>query len=241
MQVKATAKYVRMSPDKVRSVVNMARGRKALEVLDELDHLSRAAATPVYKAIKSAVSNAKFNYDLADKDLMVAEIRADEGPSYKRVKARAKGGRDLIKRRTTHISVVLESPEETQAVLSRKAEKEARLRAEGKKELEKAQKEEKTAIKPAKEAVLETKEREEIEKPEEKAVKKEAVKAEEAKAPKADKPKEVSKKEAEEVVKEEKIEKPTLGQKGPRKPEAQKPWFAKFDKFKSRFFRRKSG
>ena len=112
MQVRAVYRYVRMSPQKVRQVVNLVRGRQVDEALSMLQFTPRAAARPVRKLIESAVANAENNYMLSRDDLFVAEIMADGGPILKRWRPRARGRADMIRKRTCHITVVLDEYEE---------------------------------------------------------------------------------------------------------------------------------
>lgn len=111
MEVKAKAKNIRISPTKVRLVINLIRGKNAPQALKELQFIGKKAAFPVLKVLKSALLNAKNNYNLDDKNLYIAKIQADPGPVYKRVKFRARGRRDIIRKRTTHITVILEEVE----------------------------------------------------------------------------------------------------------------------------------
>lgn len=109
MKVKSIAKYIRISPRKVRLVVDLVRGKNAEEALTVLKFVSKKASLPVLKVIKTAVADAEHNFNLRKKDLMISEIRADEGPTLKRFQPRARGVAYEIKKRTTHISVVLET------------------------------------------------------------------------------------------------------------------------------------
>ena len=113
-QVRAVSKYIRMSPRKVRLVVDLVRGMPALEALEVLALTPKAAARPVAKTIKSAIANAEENLGLAGEDLYVADIRADAGPTLKRGRFGARGRFKPILKRSTHITVVLDemTPEE---------------------------------------------------------------------------------------------------------------------------------
>ena len=106
-EVRAVAKYIRMSPRKVRLVVDLVRGMNVVEALAVLDHLKKAAAVPVWKAIRSAAANAEENLGLSASDMYVAEITADEGPTLKRWRAGARGRLKRRLKRSTHIAVVL--------------------------------------------------------------------------------------------------------------------------------------
>ena len=107
MEVKATAKYVRMSPRKVRLVVGAVRGKPVNEALATLDFLPNAAARAVAKVVKSAAANAENNYQLSPDDLYITRIYADEGPTLKRFRPRARGRVSPILKRSSHITVVV--------------------------------------------------------------------------------------------------------------------------------------
>ncbi len=108
LQVKAAAKYVRMSPQKVRRVIDQVRGKKADEALVLLSFMPQAAAKPVAKVIRSAIANAEENYGLSRDDLYIARIFADPGPTLKRYRAGARGRVKPILKRSSHITVILE-------------------------------------------------------------------------------------------------------------------------------------
>ncbi|HWQ73249.1 MAG TPA: 50S ribosomal protein L22 [Desulfitobacteriaceae bacterium] len=107
MQAKAVVKYVRISPRKVRQVVNLIRGKKVSDALAILRFTPHGSTVPVTKVLKSAVANAEHNLELAADNLFVNEIFVDEGPTLKRIKARAMGRADQIRKRTSHITVVV--------------------------------------------------------------------------------------------------------------------------------------
>lgn len=111
MQVRAVAKHVRMSPRKVRLVVDLVRGMGVDEALDLLRFTNKAASKPVAKAIDSAAANAEENYGLSRGDLYIAQIIADGGPILKRGRPGARGRFKPILKRSTHITVVLEEIE----------------------------------------------------------------------------------------------------------------------------------
>ena len=106
-QAKAIARYVRISPRKVRQVVNLIRGKKVSDALAILQFTPKGATEPVTKVLKSAVANAEHNYELDTDALVVSEIFVDEGPTLKRIKPRAMGRADQIRKRTSHITVVV--------------------------------------------------------------------------------------------------------------------------------------
>ena len=109
MQVRASARGVRMSPRKVQLVVDVIRGRPAEEALAVLRFLPQSAARAVYKVVRSAMANAENNYSLDPAALRVAVATADQGPSYPpRYRPKARGQAGIIKRRTTHITIVVD-------------------------------------------------------------------------------------------------------------------------------------
>jgi large subunit ribosomal protein L22 len=108
LQVRAVTKYVMGSPIKARRVVNVVRGMRAEEALEVLSLLPHAAARVVYKTVKSAISNAEENYALDPESLIIAEIRVDEGPRLRRARYGARGRFKPIKKRSSHITVVVE-------------------------------------------------------------------------------------------------------------------------------------
>jgi large subunit ribosomal protein L22 len=111
-QVHAESKYIPGSPVKARRVVNVVRGMYASEALEVLGLMTQAAAEPVAKTIQSAVANAEENYGLAREDLVIAEIVANSGPTRPWRRFGARGRFKPIRRRTSHIRVVLEEVEE---------------------------------------------------------------------------------------------------------------------------------
>lgn len=108
METKAVAKYVRISPQKARLVVDLVRGRKVEEAQRVLLFTRKTAAGIVGKVLKSALANAAQNPNIDEKILYVKEIYVDQGPSLKRFRARAQGRAASIRKRTSHITVVLD-------------------------------------------------------------------------------------------------------------------------------------
>ncbi len=96
-----------MSPRKVRLVVNTVRGLTVADAETRLTFLPKLAAKPVLKLLRSAVANAEHNFKLDKKDLYVRHITADGGPTLKRWRARAFGRAAPIRKRTTHITLIL--------------------------------------------------------------------------------------------------------------------------------------
>ncbi len=107
--VKAVAKYIRMSPHKVRRVLDQIRGCSYQEALMILQFLPYDASGPVWKVIHSAAANAKHNYGLDKKKLIITEIFADEGPKLKRVRPRAQGRAYQILKPTCHITIIMKT------------------------------------------------------------------------------------------------------------------------------------
>jgi large subunit ribosomal protein L22 len=108
MEVRAVAKNIRRSPQKVRLVADNVRGRSVREALAILSLMPHAAARDVYKVVKSAASNAENNFELDADDLYVHRIYVDEGPTLKRFKARSHGRVAPRLRRSSHITAVVE-------------------------------------------------------------------------------------------------------------------------------------
>ena len=105
----AKARFVRVSPTKARRVINLVRGKSVSEALDILRWAPQAASLPVAKVIASAAANAQNNNGLDPATLVVASVFADDGPTAKRIRPRAQGRAFRIRRRTSHITVVVES------------------------------------------------------------------------------------------------------------------------------------
>jgi large subunit ribosomal protein L22 len=105
--VRASARYLRTSPRKVRLVADQVRGLPIEEARALLRFSPRGAAREVGRVIDSAAANAENNHDLPADDLRVAEIYVDEGPTMRRWRARARGRATRIEKRTCHLSVAL--------------------------------------------------------------------------------------------------------------------------------------
>jgi large subunit ribosomal protein L22 len=105
----AQARYVRMTPMKTRRVVDLIRGLRAEDALATLRFAPQAASEPVGKVLASAVANAEHNKNLDRATLWVSEAYVDEGPTLKRFRPRAQGRAYRINKRTSHITVVVES------------------------------------------------------------------------------------------------------------------------------------
>jgi large subunit ribosomal protein L22 len=103
----ATAKQVRVSPQKVGLVMDLIRGKKVDEALAILRFTPTPTAWAVAKVVKSAAANAENNFQMAPSNLRVAKVYADKGPSLKRARPKARGRVNPILKRSTHITVVV--------------------------------------------------------------------------------------------------------------------------------------
>jgi large subunit ribosomal protein L22 len=107
METKAVAKFVRISPRKVRLVVDLIRGKKVEEALAILKFTPQISREPVSKVLNSAIANAEHNLEMSPDDLYVTKVYVDQGPTLKRIMPRAMGRADRIRKRTSHITVVV--------------------------------------------------------------------------------------------------------------------------------------
>src|SRR6195952_1481760 len=117
----ARVRHIRVTPMKARRVVNLIRGKQAMEALAILKFAPQGASEPVYKLVESAIANAKVKADssnsyLDEQDLFVSSVFVDEGPTLKRFQPRAQGRAFQILKRTSHITVVLSTPDEAGVV-----------------------------------------------------------------------------------------------------------------------------
>jgi large subunit ribosomal protein L22 len=107
MEVKAVARYVRISPQKVRMLADTIKGKPAGTALDMLGLMPQKAAGIIAKVLRSAVANADQKPDVDVDDLVVSRLVVDGGPTLKRFRARARGRGTRILKRTSHVTVVL--------------------------------------------------------------------------------------------------------------------------------------
>lgn len=107
MQARAVAKYIHISPRKARQVVDLIRGKEVEEALALLNFCPKAGAKVITKVVKSALANAQHNHQIRD-TLYVSEARIDEGPTLKRFTPRAMGRATRIRKRMSHITVIVE-------------------------------------------------------------------------------------------------------------------------------------
>jgi len=110
--VRASARYVRVTPQKARLVADQVRGLPTAEALPLLQFSPRGAARDVLKLIESAMANAENNHDLVAEEMRISELNVDEGPTLRRWRARARGRATRIDKRTCHVSVALTPIEE---------------------------------------------------------------------------------------------------------------------------------
>lgn len=136
MEVKASLKYLRISPRKVRLVADLIKGLSVKVAEANLLHVSKRSSNPLLKLLKSAVANAEHNFGLDKNNLFIRAIRVDEGPALKRWRPRARGAAFSIKKRTSHIFLTLKEIKETK-------EKKGKIKEE-KKEIKKIKKIKKT-------------------------------------------------------------------------------------------------
>lgn len=111
MEAKAVTKYIRISPYKVRKVIDVVRGKPVNRALAELRYMPQKAAREVARTVKSAAANAEHNFDMDPSDLVIKTIYADHGPTLKRYMPRARGRIDMIRKPTTHITVIVDDGE----------------------------------------------------------------------------------------------------------------------------------
>ncbi|HOV69005.1 MAG TPA: 50S ribosomal protein L22 [Clostridia bacterium] len=105
---RAVARFVRISSRKVKIVIDLIRGKSVDEALAILKFTPKSASGVVEKLLKSAIANAENNLEMNKDNLYVAEIYANQGPTYKRIMPRARGMAFGIKKRTSHITVILD-------------------------------------------------------------------------------------------------------------------------------------
>lgn len=108
----AVAKYIRISPSKIGVVLDLIRGKAYNEAVAILENVPKSGSSAVKKVLNSAAANAEHNKSLSKVDLYVAEAFAGPGPTLKRMMPRAKGSADRILKRTSHITVILDSKTE---------------------------------------------------------------------------------------------------------------------------------
>ncbi len=108
MEAKAHLTALRVTPQKTRLVANLIRGKAVAEAESILRFTPRSSAAPMLKLLRSAKANAVNNHDMFEDSLVVSKIMVDEGPVIKRYLPRARGRADLLRKRTSHITIILE-------------------------------------------------------------------------------------------------------------------------------------
>jgi large subunit ribosomal protein L22 len=116
----ARVRHIRVTPQKARRIVDLVRGKKATEALAILKFAPQGASEPVYKLVASAIANARVKADaestyLDEQDLVISKAFVDEGTTLKRMQPRAQGRAFQILKRTSHITVVLSTPDVVEA------------------------------------------------------------------------------------------------------------------------------
>lgn len=106
-QAQAIARYIRMSPLKVRRVLDQIRGRSYRDALMILEFMPYRSCDPILKVLRSAVANAEHNMGLSREDLMISKAFADQGPVLKRFRPRAQGRAYMIRKPTCHITIAV--------------------------------------------------------------------------------------------------------------------------------------
>jgi large subunit ribosomal protein L22 len=112
MEAKASARHVRVTPQKARRVVDLIRGKQAVEAVAVLQFAPQSASDPIKKVLESAIANARVKADQAaeafdERNLVISAAYVDEGPTMKRFRPRAQGRASRINKRTSHITVVV--------------------------------------------------------------------------------------------------------------------------------------
>ena len=126
----ARVRHIRVTPQKARRVVALIKGKQAQEALAILKFAPQAASEPIYKLVAAGIANARVKADkdgdyLDEQDLYVANAYVDEGTTLKRFRPRAQGRAFQIKKRTSHITIVLSTPEAADAAPAAKTSKKA--------------------------------------------------------------------------------------------------------------------
>lgn len=151
MEVRANTKYLRISPKKMRLVVDAIRGMNVSEAFDYLNFMPQKAARIISKTLRSAAANAEHNFSLKQDNLFIKSIVINQGPSLKRWRSRAFGRAAPIRKHSSHISVILESIKEGESVVSPKEKlKEPVIQSRIKEKLEEQKVEEKGKDMPTK-------------------------------------------------------------------------------------------
>ncbi|MBI4653281.1 50S ribosomal protein L22 [Candidatus Kuenenbacteria bacterium] len=121
----AKAKYVRISPKKIRLVINVIRGLDVIEAENQLKFISKKSCHPVLKLLNSAIANAKHDFDFKKENLYIKEVTVNQGPTLDRWMPRAFGRAAPIRKRTSHVTIILDQKEKTgKEQVTKKSQKE---------------------------------------------------------------------------------------------------------------------
>jgi large subunit ribosomal protein L22 len=112
MNARATAKFLRVPPRKARRVVDVIRGKRVDRALDLLRFTPLSAAKAIEKILRSAVANAENNFSMKPESLVIAQVTVDNGPSFKRVEARARGQAGYKRKRMSHVTIIVSDGED---------------------------------------------------------------------------------------------------------------------------------
>lgn len=134
MQVIAKLRYLRIAPRKVRQATDLIRGKKAEQAKVILNFTQKRASRPLIKLLSQGIANAKNNFQLDPANLFISKISVDEGPKYKRWRARSRGQAHQIQKKTSHITLVLDEIKKT-AKKKKKLAAKAQVGKEEKKEV----------------------------------------------------------------------------------------------------------
>jgi large subunit ribosomal protein L22 len=115
LEARAVERFIRISPRKLRYIVDIIRSKSVEEAVDILTFTPRKAARIVKKAIESAAANATENNNMKEDDLVIKKVFVDEGPTLKRFRARARGRAARIRKRTSHLTVIVSDGKEGEA------------------------------------------------------------------------------------------------------------------------------
>ena len=108
MSVTAKLRHLRIAPRKVRLVADLIRGKRVEEAQNILNFTIKKSVLPILKLLRSAVANAKNSFQLDEANLYISKILVDEGPKYKRWRARARGSAGQIQKKTSHVTIILD-------------------------------------------------------------------------------------------------------------------------------------
>jgi large subunit ribosomal protein L22 len=108
MEIVSKLRYLKIAPRKVRLVADLIRGKKVEKAQTVLNFTPKRAGLPLMKLLKQALSNAKNNFQLDPVNLYISKITVDEGPKYKRWRARSRGRADQIQKKTSHVTLILD-------------------------------------------------------------------------------------------------------------------------------------